>query len=82
MEFGHLPVALTPGMRVVVRYLVHPDGPATDALGVLLSRDEHRCIVETRRGPVTIELAAIVAAKQVPPPPARRSPVPRTPLGD
>ncbi|MEJ7650153.1 MAG: ferrous iron transport protein A [Nakamurella sp.] len=82
MEFGHLPVALQPGMRVVVRYLVQSDGPATDALGVLLSRDEHHCTVETRRGPVTIELATIVAAKQVPPLPERRSRVPQTPLHD
>ncbi len=69
---GHLPAGLTPGMRVVIRYLVSPGGSATDALGVLLSRDEHRCTVETRRGPVTIDLSAIVAAKQVPPPPERR----------
>lgn len=69
---GALPTGLTPGMRVVVRYLVRPGGSATDALGVLLDRDEHSCTVETRRGPVTIELDMIVAAKQVPPPPERR----------
>lgn len=73
MEFGQLPAALQPGMRVVVRHLVRPDGPATDALGILLDRDDLRCTVETRRGPVIIELAAIVAAKQVPPPPERRA---------
>ena len=74
MDFPTLPAALVPGMRIVVRYLVHPDGPATDVLGVLLRRDDRSCTVETRRGPVSVELAAIVAAKQVPPAPERRTP--------
>ncbi|MBE7161975.1 MAG: hypothetical protein INR72_12080 [Williamsia herbipolensis] len=58
-------------MRVVVRHLL-PGGSATDALGMLVARDEDSCTVDTRRGAVRIELAQIVAAKRVPPPPAPR----------
>jgi hypothetical protein len=68
------------GTRVVVRYRL-PEGAeagATDALGELVERTAAGCTVETRRGPVTIPDADVVAAKGVPPAPAprerRRSP--------
>jgi hypothetical protein len=59
------------GMRVVVRRCIQ--GGVTDAVGYLRFRDERECVVETKRGLVTIVLAEIVAAKQVPPPPAPRA---------
>ncbi len=63
-----------PGRRVVVRYLL-PTGQATDALGELLSADAETVVVDGKRGVETIAVADIVAAKEVPPPPAPR---PRT----
>ncbi|MBD7958163.1 hypothetical protein H9651_10980 [Microbacterium sp. Sa4CUA7] len=60
-----------PGHRVVVRYLL-PTGQATDALGELLSADETTVVVDGKRGIERIEVADIVAAKEVPPPPAPR----------
>ncbi|MET3804438.1 hypothetical protein ABIB25_001433 [Nakamurella sp. UYEF19] len=73
-------LALRPGTRVVVRYRVagldeDPPGSrptVTDALGVLLGFADGCCEIRTRGGVVTVPLAGIVAAKQVPPPPARR----------
>lgn len=65
------------GARVVVRTTI--DGGYTDALGYLRSCDESACVVETRRGLVTLALDDVVAAKEVPPPPPRRAP--RHPLG-
>ncbi|WP_370949126.1 ferrous iron transport protein A [Amycolatopsis sp. cg5] len=58
------------GTRVVVRYRV--EGGFTDALGYLRALDETTCEVETKRGLSNIALDDIVAAKAVPPPPARR----------
>jgi len=63
------------GTRVVVRYLL--DGPvdggrATDALGYLRSRTARHIVVETKRGMDTVTLSAVIAAKEVPPPPAAR----------
>lgn len=63
---------LVPGMRVVVRYLL-PTGQATDALGELLSRDADTLVVDGKRGVVHIAVTDVVAAKQVPPPPAPRA---------
>ncbi|CDJ99504.1 conserved hypothetical protein [Microbacterium sp. C448] len=60
-----------PGRRVVVRYLL-PSGQATDALGVLLSEDATTVVVDGKRGIVRIPRSAIVAAKEVPPPPEPR----------
>ena len=60
-----------PGRRVVVRYLL-PSGQATDALGVLLSCDVDSIVVDGKRGIVRIPRSAIVAAKEVPPPPEPR----------
>jgi hypothetical protein len=59
------------GTRVVVRYRI--EGGFTDALGNLVARDETTCTVETRRGPVVVDLAAVTLAKPVPPPPVRKS---------
>jgi hypothetical protein len=59
------------GARVVARYLL-PSGQATDALGYVRSRDAEHVVIETRRGRQTVALAAVIAAKDVPPPPAPR----------
>ena len=58
-------------MRVVVRYRL-PDGRATDALGILLSADATHLVVDGKRGVETIPVADVIAAKEVPPAPARR----------
>jgi len=63
------------GIRVVARYRIA--GGFTDALGYLRSSDEASCVIDTRRGEVVISVADVVAAKQVPEPPARRSAVAR-----
>lgn len=58
------------GRRVVVRSLIEGGERATDALGELVGRDEESVLVRTRTGDVRIELAQVVAAKQVPASPA------------
>lgn len=60
------------GTRVVVRQRI-PDG-LTDALGFLRSVSDDECVVETRDGLKTVQLSAVVAAKEVPPAPPRRRP--------
>ena len=67
------------GARVVVRARLdaHPNpdhgGPSmTDAVGTLVSRDADTVVVDTSHGPVRIERSRVVAAKEVPPRPARR----------
>ena len=60
-----------PGHRVVVRYIL-PTGQATDALGDLLSADADAVVVDGKRGVEHIPRGAIIAAKEVPPPPAPR----------
>ena len=65
------------GTRVVVRTRI--DGGYTDALGYLRTRDDTHCTVETKRGTVSLLLAEVVAAKEVPPAPAPR---PRRHVGD
>lgn len=60
-----------PGLRVVVRYRLG-DGMATDALGYLHRVDATHCVVATKRGLQTIALGAVLAAKEVPPPPEPR----------
>ncbi|NKX53740.1 putative acetyltransferase [Arthrobacter mobilis] len=62
---------LPPGTRVVVRYRI--EGGFTDALGELVHAGPADCVVRTRRGDVTVPLAQVVAAKQVPPAPPRRA---------
>ena len=64
----------SPGTRVVARYRI--EGGFTDALGYLRSRDSTGCVIQTRRGMVTVPLADVVAAKQVPEPPTRRATLP------
>jgi hypothetical protein len=62
------------GHRVVVRRIigVRAGRPfMTDALGILVSLTDTELTVDTRTGPVTISRAAVVAAKRVPPKPAR-----------
>ncbi len=63
--------SVEPGTRVVARYRV--PGGFTDALGYLRSCDGLTCRLDTRRGIVAVPLANVVAAKQVPEPPPRRS---------
>lgn len=58
------------GDRLVVR-AHHGDG-ARDALGVLTARGADTVTIDTRRGPVEVALADVVAAKPVPPAPPRR----------
>lgn len=62
--------SVPPGTRVVARHRV--PGGFTDALGYLRSCDGTMCEIDTRRGPVTVPLANVVAAKRVPEPPDRR----------
>lgn len=59
------------GTRVVIRYQLD-DGRATDALGWLHMSDTTSCVVATKRGLETIALDTVIAAKEVPPPPAPR----------
>ena len=61
-----------PGARVVVRYLL-PDGRATDALGQLLAAETDVLVVAGKRGIERIPVAAVIAAKEVPPAPAPRN---------
>jgi len=62
---------LSAGTRVVIRYSLE-SGQATDALGMLVSVTSTHCTVETKRGAETVPIAAIIAAKEVPPPPTPR----------
>jgi hypothetical protein len=65
--------AFPEGTRVVVRYSIDDaTHSATDALGYVSARDETHVVIATVRGLQTIALADIVAAKEVPPPPAPR----------
>lgn len=65
--------AVSEGTRVVIRYRLHnePEG-ATDALGYVSAKSATQIVIATVRGLVTIDLADVIAAKEVPPPPARR----------
>jgi hypothetical protein len=65
-------MALTAGMRVVVRYLL-PTGQATDALGELISADDYMLVIDGKRGIERIFVSDVVAAKEVPPPPPART---------
>jgi GNAT superfamily N-acetyltransferase len=58
------------GSRVVLR-LRTGTGGFRDVLGELLSADEGRLRVLTRRGEEVVDAAAVVAGKPVPPPPTR-----------
>lgn len=66
-------IAASPmGARMTVRRRI--DGGFTDALGYLREVTATDCVVETRRGLVTIPLVEVTAAKLVPPPPPPRPP--------
>ena len=60
------------GTRVVIRYRLH-DQPesATDAVGFVSAKNDTHIVLATMRGLVTIAFADVIAAKEVPPPPAR-----------
>ena len=61
------------GTRVVIRYRLHEQAEsATDALGYVSAKSQTQIVVATVRGLVTIDFADVIAAKEVPPPPARR----------
>ena len=69
---------LQAGTRVVLRYAIDreaaPHGESmSDALGTILEADEATIQVMTRRGEMRIPRALVIAAKEVPPPPVRRS---------
>lgn len=59
------------GTRMTVRK--RSDGGFTDALGYLQERSETACVIETKRGLVSVELAEVTAVRLVPPPPATRA---------
>ncbi|MDP4334470.1 hypothetical protein Q7F20_13905 [Curtobacterium sp. A7_M15] len=59
------------GDRLVIR--AHDGAGARDALGVLVARNSSSVTIDTRRGPVEVALADVVAAKPVPPPPTPRT---------
>ena len=63
----------TEGTRVVIRYSLD-DGQATDALGGFMRSDETACVIAGKRGMETVRFDRVIAAKEVPPPPAPRSP--------
>jgi len=55
----------------VVRYRI--EGGLTDALGHLLGVSDGGCRVRTRQADVVIPMHLVVAAKEVPPAPERRT---------
>jgi hypothetical protein len=55
----------------VVRYRL--DDGATDALGKLHAREADHVVIETRRGLARVPLGDVIAAKPVPPAPARKN---------
>ena len=61
------------GTRVVIRYRLHnqPES-ATDAVGFVSAKNETQIVLATMRGLTTIAFADVIAAKEVPPPPAPR----------
>lgn len=64
---------LQPGMRAVVRHRIEHDvHGVTDALGEIMAMDDDTVSVRTRQGVQVIRRADVVAAKEVPPKPARR----------
>ncbi len=72
------------GHRVVVRRIVGGtvDRPLrSDLLGQLVALTEHELTVATDNGPVTVARQAVVAAKRIPPRPARRPARPSDPAG-
>jgi N-acetylglutamate synthase len=68
---SHVVHDLEVGQRVVVRHRT-ADGSASDALGDLVAADAVTLTVATRRGPVRVARADVLAAKPVPPAPVRK----------
>lgn len=62
----------TVGERVVVRFRDGDD--ARDALGHLTAVTDEHLTVETKRGEVSVPVAAVLAGRRVPPPPPPRAP--------
>ena len=61
------------GTRVVIRYRLHDsEESATDAIGFVSAKNDTHIVLATMRGLTTIALADVIAAKEVPPPPAAR----------
>lgn len=64
------------GRRVVLRYRIdrasspHGEG-TTDALGTVVATDARTVTVMTRRGEDVVDRSAVIASKEVPPPPMR-----------
>ncbi len=71
---GRVPISdADVGGRVVVRHRL-PDGRATDVLGELVALDGERLAVRRAGGErVEVAVADVVAARPVPPAPARRA---------
>jgi N-acetylglutamate synthase len=66
------------GARVALRHRIgERDGRPlhTDAVGDLRADGPAAVVVQTRRGPVRVQRAAVVAVRAVPPAPARRAPL-------
>ena len=59
------------GTRVVIRYGL-PDGMATDVLGFVSASDDTHIVIASVRGLETVQYDTVIAAKEVPPPPAKR----------
>jgi hypothetical protein len=59
------------GTRVTVRRRI--EGGWSDAHGYLRDLTESSCVIETRRGPVTVPLDAVTHVVRVPEPPPRRA---------
>ena len=65
--------SLRPGMRAVIRRRIDQGvHGVTDTLGEVVAIDADTVTVRTRRGVETLDRMAVVAAKEVPPRPARR----------
>jgi N-acetylglutamate synthase len=75
MERVDIPDVLL-GSRVSLRFRVGERAGRPlyrDAVGELAAEGPDRVLVRTRRGPVPVERAAVVAVRAVPPPPPRRA---------
>lgn len=63
------------GRRVTLRYAIDPERSPhgermSDALGTITAIDERAVTVMTRRGEMRVPRPLVLAAKEVPPPPA------------
>jgi len=61
------------GTRVVIRHALHNEPEsATDVLGYVSGSSDTQIVIATSKGLRTIALADVIAAKEIPPPPAPR----------